>query len=93
MKNQSKIMFHYKSVPLSLYRVLSLTIVLLLGLSDMFTQESINTSGGNGSSSSGSVSYSIGQMFYRSYAAGTISIAEGVQQPYEISTVSSIEDK
>lgn len=55
-------------------------------------QESINTAGGNVISSGGSVSYSIGQVFYQTSNGANGSVSEGVQQPYEISIITQIED-
>jgi hypothetical protein len=70
-----------------------LVIVLILSsatISCLFAQESTNSSGGNNFGTGGSVSFSIGQVFYQTYDSPTSSIAEGVQQPYEISTHSSV---
>jgi len=50
----------------------------------VFAQQSINTSGGNATGTGGSASYSVGQPDYRNYSGSTGSVAEGVQQPYEI---------
>jgi len=54
------------------------------------SQSSANAAGGNASGNGGSVSYSIGQPFTQTHSAAAGSVAEGVQQPYEISTVSGI---
>ena len=50
-------------------------------------QESINTTGGNATGSGGNVSYSIGQVAYTTNTGNNGSVAQGVQQPYEILTV------
>lgn len=50
-------------------------------------QESISTSGGNATGTGGSVSYSVGQIFYKTNNDANGSVAGGVQQPYEISVV------
>ncbi len=55
-------------------------------------QEVIPASGGNAEGSGGSVSYSIGQMFYMTHEGTTGSVSEGVQQPYEISAITGIEE-
>ncbi|QGY43753.1 T9SS type A sorting domain-containing protein [Maribellus comscasis] len=55
-------------------------------------QESVNTSGGDASGSGGSVSYSIGQMVYQTHTGTNGSVAEGVQQPYEILVVTGIDE-
>ena len=52
-------------------------------------QSAIVPVGGDAQSSSGSVSYTVGQIAVQTTANsnGSISVAEGVQQPYEIQTV------
>jgi hypothetical protein len=55
-------------------------------------QESANTSGGDATGSGGTVAYSIGQIVYTTHTGSTGSIAQGVQQPYEISIVAGVED-
>jgi len=57
-----------------------------------FTQEVIPVTDGNATGSQGSVSYSIGHVFYSIHAADVGSVAEGVQQPYEISVVTGIQE-
>lgn len=71
---------------------LSAILLLVSGLTVLQAQESINASGGDASGSGGSVSYSVGQVFYSTTTGTNGSVAEGVQQPYEISTVTAIED-
>jgi len=55
-------------------------------------QSTIISSGGNPTGSGGSVSYSVGQVTYNTYSATNGSVAQGVQQPYEISVVTAIEN-
>ncbi|MCX8055438.1 MAG: T9SS type A sorting domain-containing protein, partial [Ignavibacteria bacterium] len=66
--------------------------ILVLSLVELQAQESINAAGGNASGSGGSVSYSVGQVFYTTNSYANTSVAQGVQQPYEISVVSSVEE-
>ncbi len=67
--------------------------VLLLGLGlTAQAQQAITTTGGNASGSGGSVSYSVGQMVYKTTNGSLGTVAQGVQQPYEISIVLGIED-
>jgi len=61
-------------------------------LSPAFAQEAIPASGGNASGTGGSVSYSVGQLFYTIGTGANGSVVPGVQQPYEISVVSGIEE-
>lgn len=56
-----------------------------------FAQVSINTSGGNATNGTGSVSYSVGQIFYKTVYENNTIINEGVQQPYEIVALSTEE--
>lgn len=76
------------------YKKLKLSAVLMLGLgiTGLQAQESINTAGGNASGSGGSVSYSVGQVTYQTYTGTNGSVAEGVQQPYEISVLMALEE-
>ncbi len=52
-------------------------------------QSAIVTVGGDAQSSAGSISYTVGQIAVQTVtnSNGSISVAEGVQQPYEIQTV------
>ena len=70
---------------------LSVFILLIFRLSSIQAQETIPTTGGEASGSNGSASYTIGQMVYTTQV-GTNgnSVAQGVQQPYEISIVTEI---
>ncbi len=73
---------------------LKLCTVLLLGLGltiSVEAQKAIPASGGNASGSDGSVSYTVGQLLYTTNTGTNGSVAEGVQQPYEISVVVGIE--
>lgn len=70
---------------------LSAVLWLILGLAGL-AQEAISASGGNASGSGGSVSYSVGQLVYTSNTGTSGSVAQGVQQPYEISVMTGIEE-
>ncbi len=64
---------------------LSTVILLMFGLTTiLMAQDAIVSSGGNGSGDGGTVSYTIGQVFYTTSTSGTGTVSEGVQQPYEI---------
>ena len=65
-------------------------LMLGLGLTGLQAQESVNATGGNAQGSGGSVSYSVGQLFYLIITGETGSVSEGVQQPYEISVVTAV---
>jgi hypothetical protein len=67
--------------------------VLLLGLGlTAQAQQATTATGGNASGSGGTVAYSVGQIVYTTNTGITGSVAQGVQQPYEISIVLGIED-
>jgi len=71
-----------------------LPIFLLLCFSccDIHAQEAVLTGGGEAEGTNGQVSYSVGQVAYQNYFSNSGSSAEGVQQPYEISIVTNIEE-
>ena len=71
---------------------LSAVLLLGLGLTGLQAQESVNATGGNASGSGGSASYSVGQVVYQTHTGTNGSVSEGVQQPYEISVVTGIEE-
>ncbi len=67
--------------------------VLLLGLGlTAQAQQAITATGGDASGSGGTVAYSVGQVVYTTNTGTTGSVAQGVQQPYEISIVLGIDN-
>lgn len=70
---------------------LSAIFLLGLGLTSVQAQEAILATGGEASGDGGSVSYSVGQVVYSTNRGANGSVAQGVQQPYEISVVAGIE--
>ena len=70
----------------------SILFAIFFGLSKVNAQEATTASGGNASGCGGSISYSVGQVVYTSNKSTSGSISQGVQQTYEISIVSGIED-
>jgi len=76
------------------YKKLKLSVVLLLGLglTGLQAQESVNATGNNASGSGGSASYSVGQIVYTTNTGTNGSVAQGIQQPYEISVVTGLEE-
>ena len=71
---------------------LSAVLLLGLGLTGVQAQTSVNATGGDASGGGGSVSYSVGQVVYTTHTGTSGSVAEGVQQPYEISVVTGLEE-
>ena len=64
-----------------------LLIGACLAITQIYTQESVVSSGGNSSGSNGNVSYSIGQLFYKTVNGATANLSSGVEQPFEIQIV------
>lgn len=71
---------------------LSAVLLLGLGLTGLQAQENVNATGSNASGSGGSASYTVGQVVYTTNTGTTGSVAQGVQQPFEISVVTGIDD-
>jgi hypothetical protein len=72
--------------------ILSALLLLGLGLTGLHAQTSVNATGGNASGSGGSASYSVGQVVYTTNTGTNGSVELGVQQPYEISIVTGLEE-
>ena len=65
---------------------------LLLGIGVTNAQETVTTTGGEASGTGGTASYSVGQVVYTTATGTNGSVAQGVQQPYEISTTVGIKE-
>lgn len=63
-----------------------------LGLASLRAQDNVSTTGGNASGSGGTVAYSVGQVVYQTHTGANGSLAEGVQQPYEVSVVTGLNE-
>ncbi|MDO9185332.1 MAG: T9SS type A sorting domain-containing protein [Bacteroidia bacterium] len=76
------------------YRKMKLSALFLLGfgMTVLIAQEAIPASGSNASGNGGTMSYTVGQVIYTTNTDTNGSIAQGVQQPYEISVVAGIAD-
>jgi hypothetical protein len=66
-------------------------LLLSIGLTAQ-AQQAIVAAGGTASGTGGTVSYSIGQVVYTTATGSNGSVAQGVQQTYEITTVTGIEE-
>lgn len=55
-------------------------------------QNSIPATGGNASGAGGAVSYTIGQLVYTPISGTTGMVSQGVQQPFEITVITAIEE-
>ena len=74
--------------PLKLIAVL----ILGFGLTGLKAQNTVPATGGNATGSGGSASYSVGQVVYTTNTGTNGSVAQGVQQPYEITIVTRLEE-
>ena len=72
-------------------RTIGTTLLLLFATIQLYAQETVPATGGDASGTGGSSSYTVGQVVYTTNTATSGSIAQGVQQPYEISTSVGIE--
>ncbi len=67
---------------------LKLTALFVFGLLFLAqAQETIPATGGEASGSGGAISYTVGQLIYTTYETTNYSVAHGVHQGYEISTL------
>jgi hypothetical protein len=65
---------------------------LLLGIGGLHAQETPAATGGEATGTGGTASYSVGQVVYTTATGTNGSVAQGVQQPYEISTTVGINE-
>lgn len=73
-------------------RWLLLLVVSCLSFTTLQAQSTTNAAGGTATGSGGSVTYSVGQLVWHMLPGSTGTVLQGVQQPYEISVVTSIEN-
>jgi hypothetical protein len=76
---------------MNLLKKTSLLLSVLLATQLLCSQEAITVSGGAAAGSGGSVSYSVGQVFYTTYTTTAVSVSQGVQHPFEFQTLSNPE--
>lgn len=69
-----------------------LTLVLCFGIVLVNAQQATTAAGGSATGSGGTVTYSVGQIAYTTNTGSNGSIAQGVQQPFEISVVLGIDN-
>jgi hypothetical protein len=68
------------------------TILLILLYTGLNAQTTLSTSGGDASGTGGTASYTIGQMVFTTNSSSNGSVAQGVQQPFEISVVTALDE-
>lgn len=81
-------MFVSYKLKYQIFMKLFFLILLSLFVQTGVSQDTPLSSGGNASGTGGTSAYSIGQLFYTSAIGSGGFSSQGVQQPYEISTVS-----
>ena len=67
-------------------KIISL-IIFVYAITSIQAQQTTASAGGDASGIGGTFSYSIGQVVYTYIYGSDVIVAEGVQQPYEISTI------
>jgi hypothetical protein len=72
--------------------IIILFVAFLLRFNTALAQETATGTGGDATGTGGTSSYSVGQILYTTNTGTNGSINQGVQQPYEISIVTEIEE-
>lgn len=72
-------------------RVILLLLSVFLSCSMTYAQQTVPASGGDAVGNGGTISYTIGQVVYTAITGSNGSLAQGIQQPYEISTLVGLE--
>ena len=72
-------------------RIVAFAVLVLFFTYSVQAQESAHSAGGDGSSSIGSVAFSIGQVVYNSYTTVSGTESQGVQQSYDLGVVSNLQ--
>lgn len=73
-------------------KIFCVLTLFMWGFTYLYGQQTVTTTGGTATGSGGSVTYTIGQVAYKTFTGSSGSVAQGVQQPWEISTVTAIEN-
>jgi hypothetical protein len=69
-------------------------LIILSGLTivPLAAQQAVSSAGGNATGAGGAVSYTVGQVAYTFNTGTNGSVTQGVQQPYEISVVTTLKE-
>lgn len=73
-------------------KILSISFLFGFCIAIVQGQQTIPAAGGNANGSGGSVSYTVGQILYGTISGTNGILTQGVQQPYEISVVTSVKN-
>lgn len=90
MEKEQNYNMEFSGVKISLK--LAFIVFLLFYAGILIAQSSVNAGGGNAAGIGGKVSYSTGQLVYHTSIGANGSVAQGVQQPFEISVVSVVKE-
>ncbi len=88
MKNSKKGAMGFKGIYVTYLTFLFFAVSLF----NINAQEAVLTTGGEASGDGGTVSYSVGQVVYTTNTGTSGSVLQGVQQPYEISVPTAMEN-
>ena len=69
--------------------VKTITLIAFFAGFTMYAQQTVDASGGDATGTGGSASYSVGQVVYTTQTGSNGTISQGVQQSYEIFTLSN----
>ena len=72
--------------------ILLFVLFFTLGPNELFAQEANISAGGEATGNGGAVSFTVGQFAYQTINGTVGSLAEGLQQPYEISMVTGMRE-
>lgn len=72
--------------------IITSVAVLFLGVVGLQAQENVASAGGNATGSNGTSSYTVGQVAYTTATGTDGSVSQGVQQAYEITMISGVEE-
>ena len=73
-------------------KTITSVVFVLLGLGGLHAQEIPTASGGEATGAGGTASYSLGQVVYTTATGTNGSVAQGVQQPFEISVTTGVNE-
>lgn len=71
-------------------KIVLMFILIGMGGFSLLAQQTVSSAGGKATGSGGTASYTVGQVAYITNTGSNGSVAQGVQQPYEISIVTGI---
>jgi hypothetical protein len=72
--------------------VLCATLFAAFSITGLHAQQTVPATGGEATGSGGTTSYTVGQVAYTTNTGTNASVAQGVQQPYEISVTVGLEE-